>query len=229
MQQSKHVSVLLTPTSQCNDTTGYSLHLSSPHSAIGIPLELNFTVARNCPAVFSGDLLLVTDAWIVHSPSAASSHSYLEVARCHTIISAARAALPPQLPASPSNCSSCCGSVDAITSASTASGRPSALVRVCNATIDTVSKGKTGYKVPMAFVVIEHEVALSTLSWARCSSNIHLNDLKLKNVSGIGRVFYSTPTTQCSLPRDIVLPFSSESSLAALYKATITGCICTGV
>ncbi len=214
---------------QCNETTGYSLHLMSRHCCIGIPLELNFTVARHSPAVFSGDLLLVTDAWIVHSPTATSSHSYIEVARCHTVISAARAQLSLQIPVSPSSASSCCGSVDAITSATTASGRPSALVRVCNATIGNASKDKPDYRVQLAFVVIEHEDALSTLSWARCSSNIHLNDLKLKNVSGVGRVFYSTPSTRCTIPLGIAALSSSESTLAALYTATITACICTGL
>jgi hypothetical protein len=201
----------------------------SRHSAIGIPLELNFTVARHAPAVFSGDLLLVTDAWIVHSPSATSSHSYLEVARCHTVISAARAPPSLQIPVSPSSASTCCGSVDAITSATTVSGRPSALVRVCSATMGDVRKENADYKVSFAFVVIEHELALSTLSWARCSSIIHLNDLKPKNVSGIGRVFYSSPATRCTPPVGIVAPPSSEASLATLYTATITGCICSGM
>jgi hypothetical protein len=201
----------------------------SRHCAIGLPLELNVTVARHAPAIFSGDLLLVTDACIVHSPSATSSHSYLEVARCHAITSAVRAQSSMQILASPSSTLSCGGSADAITSATTVLGRPSALVRVCNATVGDSSKDKSDYKVALAFVVIEHELALSTLAWARCSSNIHFSDLKLKNVAEFGRVFYSTPTTRCTPPVGMVALSSSQTSLAALYTTTITGCICSGV
>jgi hypothetical protein len=210
---------------QCNEATGYSLHLMCHNSAIGIPLELNFTVACHCPAVFSGDLLLVTDAWLVPSPSVTRGHSYLEVARCHIIISASHT----QPPVSPSNLFYCRGSVDAITAASTASGRPSALVRICHATIGAISKERADHPAPLVFVVIEHEAALSSLSWARCCSEMYLNDLKPKNVAGLGKVFYSTPTTRCTLPTIAAAPSSCISSLAALYKATVTGCICSGV
>lgn len=214
---------------QCNNTTGYSLHLMTQHDGIGIPLELNLTVAQHCPAVFSGDLLLVTDAWLVPPPSASRHHCYLEVSRCHTIISATTAPLHPQLPVSPSNLFSCRGFVDAITSASTASGRPGALVRVCYAAVTAVCKGKPEQKVTNAFLVIEDEDALASLSWARCSSEVHLTHLKPKNVSGVGKVFYSTPSTRCMLPSVVAAPLSSESSLATLYKAVITGCICSGM
>jgi hypothetical protein len=217
---------------QCSEATGYSLHFTSQRGAVGIPLELNFTVTRHCPAVFSGDLLLVTDAWVVSSTSATRSNSYLEVARCHSISSAAHAQLPPELPFSPSQCSSCRGSVDSITSASTATGQPIALVRVCNATIAVNSKENAEHALPLVFVVIEHEAALSSLAWARCSSDIHLNALRPKLVSEFGesvKVFYSTPSTRCVLPTRLATPTLLQSSLDALYKATITGCICSGV
>jgi hypothetical protein len=187
------------------------------------------TVARHCPSLFSGDLILVTDAWLVPSASAHKSYSYLEVARCHTIISAVCAAPLPQLPLSPSHCSSCRGSVDAITSASTASGRPSALLRVCDATFSVAGSQKSDYKVACANVVLEHEAALTSLSWARCSSAVLLNDLKLKSVSGVGRVYYSTPSTRCTLPANMQAPPSCESALTALYSVTITACLCSGV
>jgi len=226
---------LLTVCLQCSDATGYSLHFMSQRAAAGIPLELTFAVTRHCPALFTGDLLLVTDAWLVSSASAARNHSYLEVARCHIITSAACLPPPPAppLPVSPSpSPSSCRGSVDAITSACTATGQPTALLRVCNATIAAASKARADHTLPLVFVVLEHAAALSSLAWARCCSEIHLNDLRPKFVSDLGdrvKVYYSTPSTRCTLPAPLAAPAPSQPPLAALYKATVTGCICSGV